>query len=146
MTNTAKFSLFAFLFLFGTILNAQTDPKKQKEGRPAPTGTTAERPANSGDDDLANELNLSPEQKAQFKKINEEYKAKAKAQRSQSKEEMQKMRAERHAAHKALLNEEQARKYDEILAKRQERAKAKQQERKAHRKEGGRQRGKQAPE
>jgi len=146
MTNTAKLSLFAFLFLFASLINAQTEPAKQREGRQAPADKTMARPDNSEDDKLATELSLSPEQKAQFRKINEEYKAKAKAQRSESKEEMQKMRAERQAAHKAVLNAEQARKYDEMIAKRQEKAQSNHKARKEQRKGGGKPRGKQAPE
>lgn len=69
------------------------------------------------DEKWAKELNLTPEQQAQFKKIDEEHSAKAKAARSAKKEEAEKLRAERIAAHKSVLTKEQAAKYDEIQAK-----------------------------
>lgn len=69
------------------------------------------------DEKWAKDLNLTPEQQAQFKKIDDDHAAKAKAARSAKKEEAEKLRAERIAAHKAVLTKEQAAKYDEIQAK-----------------------------
>ena len=131
MHNTSKSLLFAFAMFLTPFLNAQTTPANQgMEARPE-----TEASADKADADLAKELNLDKKQNEQFKKINKDYKAKAKAARKAKKEDHQKMHAERMAAHKALLTKEQAQKYDEIMAKRQEKRAAKKAERKADKKE-----------
>ena len=99
-------------------LHAQTEP--QKPARPVqPQNVEARQQA--GEDEMTRELNLTEEQKAAFKKANDEYRAKSKDLKADQREEMQKLRAERSKAHKAALNAEQAKKYDEIMAKREAR-------------------------
>jgi Spy/CpxP family protein refolding chaperone len=99
-------------------LQAQTEP--QKPARPVqPQNVEARQQA--GEDEMTRELNLTEEQKAAFKKANDEYRAKSKDLKADQREEMQKLRAERSKAHKAALNAEQAKKYDEIMAKREAR-------------------------
>ncbi len=116
---------------FTPFLNAQITPTDTRvEAKPETEAST-----DKADADLAKELNLSKEQNEQFKKINKDYKAKAKAARKAKKEDQKKMQAERVAAHKALLTGEQARKYDEVMAKRQEKRAAKKAEHKAAKKE-----------
>ena len=108
-------SLFAALLMFfaAAHFTAQTEPAPT--AKPAKV-TPAERHQKHSDE-VAKELNLTPEQKAQFQKIDEEYKAKSKATRAAKKEEAAKIREERIKAHKAVLTPEQAAKYDEIQAK-----------------------------
>jgi Spy/CpxP family protein refolding chaperone len=99
-------------------LHAQTEP--QKPVRPAqPQNVEARQQA--GEEELARELNLTEDQKAAFKKANEEYRAKSKGLKEDQRDEMQKLRAERLKAHKAALNADQAKKYDEIIARRETR-------------------------
>lgn len=96
-------------------LHAQTEP--QKPVRPAqPQNVEARQQA--GEDEMARELNLTEDQKAAFKKANEEYRAKSKGLKEDQREEMQKLRAERSKAHKAALNADQIKKYDEMAAMR----------------------------
>lgn len=99
-------------------LHAQTEP--QKPARPVPPQNVEAR-QQSGEDEMTRELNLTEEQKAAFKKANDEYRAKSKGIKADQREEMQKLRAERSKAHKAALTAEQAKKYDEIMAKREAR-------------------------
>lgn len=99
-------------------LHAQTEP--QKPARPVPPQNVEAR-QQTGEDEMTRELNLTEEQKAAFKKANDEYRAKSKGIKADQREEMQKLRAERSKAHKAALNAEQAKKYDEIMAKREAR-------------------------
>ncbi len=99
-------------------LHAQTEP--QKPARPVPPQNVEAR-QQTGEDEMTRELNLTEEQKAAFKKANDEYRAKSKDLKADQREEMQKLRAERSKAHKAALNAEQAKKYDEIMAKREAR-------------------------
>lgn len=114
-----KSSLAVALAVFVSAqLHAQTEP--QKPVRPAqPRDVEARQQA--GEDEMARELNLTEEQKAEFKKANEAYRAKAKGLREDQREEMQKLRTERSKAHKAALNAEQAKKYDEMMARREAR-------------------------
>lgn len=99
-------------------LHAQTEP--QKPARPVPPQNVEAR-QQTGEDEMTRELNLTEEQKAAFKKANDEYRAKSKGIKADQREEMQKLRAERSKAHKAALTAEQAKKYDEIMAKREAR-------------------------
>lgn len=99
-------------------LHAQTEP--QKPARPVPPQNVEAR-QQAGEDEMTRELNLTEEQKAAFKKANDEYRAKSKDLKADQREEMQKLRAERSKAHKAALTAEQAKKYDEIMAKREAR-------------------------
>jgi len=124
---------FVALFLAFT-LQAQKDPS-------TPMKPLSQDAIESSDDvtdtEYSKGLNLTPEQKAAFKKANKEYKEKSKAAKNAKKEEMQRLRQERIRAHKATLSPEQLKKYDEMLAKkdamRKERA-AKKQEQKAAKK------------
>jgi len=106
-------TIFAALaaFLSVAALHAQSDT--------APAGDAKMTAKKQHGDQLARDLNLSEEQKAKFRKIDEEYAAKAKERRAAKKEESAKMREERIKAHKAVLTPEQAAKYDEIMAKKQ---------------------------
>lgn len=126
MKITVKLVLLFCLAFFSSFLNAQTTPAATE---PAPVLSTDKE-----DKDLAKGLNLDKRQQAEFKKINKDYKAKAKAVKQARKEDLKKMRSERIAAHKAMLTEEQARKYDEIVAKREQQKAAKQAEKKAAKK------------
>lgn len=134
--------LFAFLKSASAIvltvfvsaqLHAQTEP--QKPARPVQP-QNAETRQQTGEDEMARELNLTDEQKAVFKKANEEYRTKAKGLREDQREELQKLRAERSKAHRAALNADQAKKYDEMTAKRDAR-KAQQQAGKSGEKNNG---------
>jgi len=119
MTITAKSSLFGFLMLFGSLLQAQTNPQKSGATvRPTPA-QSADQAEMKADLEMENELKLTPQQKEQFKKINQEYKEEGKAARAEKKEDRQKMQDERRKAHKAILTPEQARQYDEMATKRQ---------------------------
>jgi len=80
-------------------------------------------------------LNLSAEQKASFKKANQEFKAKARSTKNAKKDEMQRLRQERIAAHKASLKPEQLKKYDEMLAQKEAKRKEKQAQKQAQRQE-----------
>jgi Spy/CpxP family protein refolding chaperone len=128
-----KVSMFAFFLLFGSLLNAQADPAKKSETLTV-TPMNAEAQAAKQDEAMEKELNLSKEQKEQFKKINQAHKEKAKAARKERKEDMKKMHDERVAAHKAVLTKEQARKYDEMLAKREAKREDKKDAKKSERK------------
>jgi hypothetical protein len=84
--------------------------------------------------DLGQELNLTNEQKEAFRKIDQDTKTKQREIKKARREELEKVRADRHAAHKALLNAEQAEKYDEIIAQKKARKEAYKAERKAGKK------------
>lgn len=126
--------LVAFLITF--TLNAQSDPAAASKMKPM-TQDAIEASDDVTDSEYSNDLKLTPEQKAAFKKANKEYKAKSKAVKNARKEDLQKLRQERIRAHKATLSPDQLKKYDEMLAKkdakRKERA-AKKQEQKAAKK------------
>ncbi len=106
-------TIFAALaaFLSVAALHAQSDT--------APAGDAKMTAKKQHGDQLARDLNLSEEQKAKFRKIDEEYAAKARERRAARKEESAKMREERIKAHKAVLTPDQAAKYDKIVAKKQ---------------------------
>jgi penicillin-binding protein 2A len=101
-------------------LNAQSDPAtiSAKKGKPAPNSRVEPTEA-SEDEAMSKDLKLTPAQKAEFKKANENYKNQAKANRTAKKEDQQRLREERMRAHKAVLTPEQAKKYDEMMAKRE---------------------------
>lgn len=106
----------ALAFFLATALNAQTD-QPAPTTRPGKEKATARHEQNN--EELAKELNLTEEQKAKFKKIDEEHATKAKANRAANKEEAAKLREEHIKARKSVLTPEQAAKYDEIQAKKQ---------------------------
>ena len=125
MNFKVKLSVFVFMAFFAFSLGAQTTPA---------TTEKIELSTEKEDTDLAKSLNLDKSQSEQFKKINKEYKAKAQATKKAKREDLQKMREERIAAHKALLTEDQARKYDEVIANRKAKHEAKKAEKKATKK------------
>jgi hypothetical protein len=127
MNIIAKSGVFAFMMLFASFLNAQSEATPVKKERGSTPTTTEKRPSSEvGEDDkLSKELNLSTAQKEAFKKVSKEYKEKMKAAKGDKKADMKKLRDERKAAHKAILNDEQARKFEEIMAKREADKKAK---------------------
>lgn len=99
----------------------------QNEKAPAGKPRIIER-MQKNDDNLAKDLNLTPEQQAHFKKTNEEFVTKAKAAKTARKEEAARLREERIKAHKSVLSAEQAAKYDEIMAKKKAKFEARKQE------------------
>lgn len=115
MTLSAKSCFFAFMMLFASLLTAQTKPVNNDRGAASKTESVTDKE----DADLAKELKLSKEQSVQFKKINKDYKVKAKAVKKSKKSDLRKLHADRKAAHKAILNDEQDRRYDEIVGKRE---------------------------
>jgi Spy/CpxP family protein refolding chaperone len=118
MNIARKFGIFALLLFVASLLQAQTPtPAPKQKGRPQAVPT--EQMTDKEDTQMENDLNLTPEQKQKFKQINEEYKAKMKTAKADKKADMQQYREQRKAAHKALLTEEQARKYDEKMAARE---------------------------
>ena len=130
MNIIAKSGIFAIMMLFASLLNAQSEAapvKKERGSTPTTTPTTQKRPSDEvGEEDkLSKELNLSTAQNDAFKKVSKEYKEKMKAAKGDKKADMKKLREERKAAHRAILNDEQARKFDEIMAKRDADKKAK---------------------
>ncbi len=115
MSIVSKFFPALFLAFFSVAaLNAQTE--NAPAGKPQLQKAERQR---KHDDRMAKELNLTPEQRAHFKKTDEEYKSKNKATRAARKEESAQLRAERIKAHKSVLNSEQAAKYDQIMARKQ---------------------------
>ncbi len=138
-------TMVALLLTFSA--TAQKDPGTVGKMKPL-SQETIEASDDVSEAEYSKGLNLTPEQKAAFKKANKEYKAKAKAAKNARKEEMQGLRAERIRAHKATLNPEQLKKYDEMLAqkeakrkekmaKKQAEKEAKKAEKKAGKKAGG---------
>ncbi|MEY3242273.1 MAG: hypothetical protein RIR11_3712 [Bacteroidota bacterium] len=132
MNIIAKSGIFAFMMLFASFANAQSEATPVKKERGSTPTTTEKRPkSDAGEDDkLSKDLNLSTEQKDAFKKVSKEYKEKMKAAKGDKKADMKKLRDERKAALKAILNDEQARKFEEIMAKREADKKAKKGEKK----------------
>lgn len=128
----SKSLLIALVATFATLsLHAQTEAAPVKAPKPAPR---AEQPKEGGEN-LAKELNLTEEQKAQFKKADDDFAAKRKAAKSDKSADMKALREERMKAHKAALTPEQAKKYDEIQAKK-EAKRAEMKQRKMEGKEG----------
>lgn len=107
--------LFALFFAAATA-QAQRETAPAKKDRTTGAEMKAKKPARPSMED---ELNLSPDQRAQFKKADEQYKAKSKASKDAKKQDMAQLRDERKRAHKAALNAEQAAKYDEIMARKE---------------------------
>jgi len=107
--------LFALFFAAATA-QAQRETAPAKKDRTAGAEMKAKKPARPSMED---ELNLSPDQRAQFKKADEQYKAKSKASKDAKKQDMAQLRDERKRAHKAALNADQAAKYDEIMTRKE---------------------------
>ncbi len=115
MNIRSKFALLVWLMSVAAWSNAQITPaNSEKVVRPQ-----SESGMGQQDPELVKALNLSKEQHEQFKKIGQESHAKAKAVKAAKREELNKIREERMAAQRAILSAEQARKYDELMAKRQ---------------------------
>ncbi len=108
-------SVMLFALLFASVAQAQsgTAPSRNQSSK------NSEVKSKDKGDHMADELKLTPEQRAQFKKADDEYKMKAKAAKSDKKEDMARMREERKRAHKSVLTAEQAAKYDEIMARKE---------------------------
>ncbi|MFN0216613.1 MAG: hypothetical protein ACKVT2_20320 [Saprospiraceae bacterium] len=112
------------VLLLAFTLQGQTNPATKSKAAPL-NQESVEASDDVTDAEYSKDLNLTPEQKAEFKKANKAYKAKTKAVKNAKKEELQRLREERIQAHKATLNPEQLKKYDEMLAKKAEKRKAK---------------------
>ncbi len=111
-----RMALIALVAFFSTFsLSAQTRPAP---GKAKPTMTQEQR-EQKRNDEMARELELTPDQKTKFEQTNRAYNEKMKAKRTASREELQQMREERQRAHKALLTREQAAKYDQMQAKKE---------------------------
>ena len=113
-------SLFLALSIFSSVsIFAQADPapaNKMPEG--AEQDVMMDGGAGAFNDVEQGEMKLTKEQKEKFKQINKEYAEKRKNVKADNKAEMQALRDERIKSQKALLSADQAKKYDEILAKR----------------------------
>ncbi len=116
-------TLMALFLTFA--LQAQKDPSNSRTSKPL-SQDAIEASDDVKDSEYSKDLNLTADQKAAFKKANQEYKTKAKAAKNAKKEEMQRLREERIRAHKATLSPEQLKKYDEMLAKKEAKRKEKQ--------------------
>lgn len=117
----AKSILAAFLLAFSALsMSAQTEAAPVKAPKPASTARTKPAPEHSQmerGDNYAKELNLTEEQKAKFKKADEDFAAQRKAKKAANKEEAEAMRQARSKAHREALNADQLKKYDEMEAK-----------------------------
>ncbi len=129
----------AAAFLFTLSLSAQSRP------------ATGGKPKMSREDhhkkereEMATELKLTPEQQAKFEQTDKKYDEKERAKKSASKDEMAQMRKERIQAHRALLNQEQAARFDKIQADKQARMAAHQQKKAEKGKGKGKAKGKKA--
>ncbi len=114
-----------FALIFTASLQAQTTQPANKK---------LEHPGHQAGPGMAKELNLSKEQKEAFDKIDQEYKARQHEIKKARKAELEQARNERQAAHKAVLNAEQTKKYDEMVAARKAAHEARKAERKAEKK------------
>jgi hypothetical protein len=118
---TLMLPLFVFAATLG--VNAQ-NAVSRPASEPAPEVIQAEQEADEAA--AAKEMKLSKEQRDKIKQINADYKkqreaakAQQKAQKADHKAAMKQAREERIRAHKAVMTPEQARQYDEILAKKE---------------------------
>ncbi|HND89212.1 MAG TPA: hypothetical protein PK971_12835 [Saprospiraceae bacterium] len=124
----AKSLLATFLLAFSLVsVQAQSDAAPTKKAKPAASAQRGQKPE-TDDDDYSKDLNLTEEQKAKFKAIDDEYKAKRKAAKTASKEEVEAMRQARIKAHKEALNAEQLKRYDDMQARKEARRAAKAQQ------------------
>lgn len=111
-------------FIFGTMALQAQNAVSRPASEPAPEVIQAEQEADEVA--AAKEMKLSKEQRDKIKQINADYKkqreaakAQHKAQKADHKAAMKQAREERIRAHKAVMTPEQARQYDEILAKKE---------------------------
>ncbi len=109
-------------FFFTVSLSAQTRPATA--GKPKMSREANKQKQN---DQIAKELDLTPEQRSKFEKTDQEYDNKEKAAKSAGKNEVEQLRKDRIRAHRALLNREQAARYDQITADKQAKREAHQQ-------------------
>jgi Spy/CpxP family protein refolding chaperone len=115
----SKFLLASLFISAAFSLNAQqptTPGTTQKQAKKEQRAAKKEQHY----DKQAENLKLSEEQEAQFKKIDADYQSKIKTVRQENKAETDRLRDERRTAKRALLNAEQAEKFDQQYAKRQE--------------------------
>ena len=132
LQSLVRAALIAAIALFSlTSSSAQTRPdptaakqKKSMEGRQG-----------GRQEEVARELELTPEQKRKFEQTDKKYDDKIKANRSARNEDMKQLQEERRRAHKALLTREQAAKYDQMIARKDAKRDA-QQQKKSGKKQG----------
>lgn len=129
----AKFFFAALFLAFTTLsLSAQNEPapapKPAPTQRAKPAASERPQPAERGDN-YATQLNLTEEQKAKFKKADDDYIAQRKANRTASKEQSEALRQARVKAHREALNADQLKKYDEMEAKKEARRAAQEKKR-----------------
>ena len=113
-------SIFRLALLAGVAFFSSFSAYAQAD--PAPTARpkiSREAQQQKRYDQVARELNLTPEQKVKFEQTDRAYDEKIKAKRTVTREELARMRQERINAHRALLTREQAAKYDQMQAKKQ---------------------------
>lgn len=114
MLKSMKFFAFLLVAFFITAsAQAQSDQGPSKKDRTA----GAQQKSREHHSKWQDELNLTPEQKAKIKAADDDYNAKSKASREAKRNDMDKLRAERDRAHRSVLTPEQAKKYDEIKAR-----------------------------
>ena len=108
-------SVLLFALFFAAAAQAQSGTTPTTRGKDAEKEMKAQKKSDS----LGDELKLSPEQRAQFKKADDDYRVKSKAAKTAKKEDVNLFRDERKRAHKSVLNAEQSAKYDEIMARKE---------------------------
>jgi Spy/CpxP family protein refolding chaperone len=114
----------AIVALFiGFVAQAQNTTANTKSRKAQPTATVGKEA--EAEDKMAKDLELTPEQQVAFKKANDDYKAKSKANKAAKKEDMERLRQERDQARRSILNAKQQEKYDQMQAKKAEKRKAK---------------------
>lgn len=97
----------------------------QTQANPAPRPKMShEQAQQKRQDAMARELHLTAEQKEKFEDTDRKYDERERAARSSRKEDMDNIHQERMRAHKALLTREQAIKYDQMMARKQEKHEA----------------------
>ena len=111
---TSQAILFSLLFLLGAA--SVTAQSAHRPDRPDP----AER-AEKQAERMATVLDLTPEQTARVKEINESFAQQAAAEREEMRKHRESMREERKAALKSVLTEEQFAKMEALHAQRMER-------------------------
>lgn len=108
-------SVLMFALFFAGAVSAQSETVPSKRDKVAGKEIKSKNKSES----MEQELQLSPEQKAQFKKTDDDFKVKSKSVKNAKKEDMARLHEERKRAHKSVLNAEQSAKYDEIMKRRE---------------------------
>jgi Spy/CpxP family protein refolding chaperone len=114
-------SVLLFILLFAAAAQAQTETAPLKKNRAEGSEMKAKKQKPVPVED---ELNLTQKQREQFKKADEDYKIKSKAAKDAKKQDMSQLREERKRAQRAVLNADQAAKYDEHGAQRGKKARS----------------------